>query len=56
VEAYVDDIVVKSLLAVDLISDLAETFTSLRAYSIKLNPKKCIFGVSSSKLLRFMAS
>jgi hypothetical protein len=47
---------VKSLLANDLISDLAETFKNLRAYSIKLNPEKCVFGVSSGELLGFMVS
>jgi hypothetical protein len=39
-----------------LISDLAETFDILRKFKIKLNPKKCIFGVPSGKLLRYMIS
>jgi hypothetical protein len=34
-----------------LISDLAETFANLRKFKIKLNPKKCTFGVPSIKLL-----
>jgi hypothetical protein len=36
--------------------DLEETFTSIRAFKMKLNPEKCIFGVPSGKLLGFMVS
>jgi hypothetical protein len=43
--AYVDDIVIKSIQRKDHISDLAETFANLRATNLKLNPKKCIFGI-----------
>jgi hypothetical protein len=43
--AYVDDIVVKSKKRQDHIQDLQETFTNLRKENLKLNPKKCIFGV-----------
>nr|ABA97230.1 retrotransposon protein, putative, Ty3-gypsy subclass [Oryza sativa Japonica Group] len=56
VEAYVDDIVVKTKQKDDLIADLEETFTSIRAFKMKLNPEKCIFGVPSGKLLGFMVS
>jgi len=45
VEAYVDDIVVKSRKASGLVVDLEETFRCLRAKGIKLNPEKCVFGV-----------
>jgi hypothetical protein len=45
VEAYVDDIVVKTRKDSDLISDLEVTFRCLKAKSIKLNPEKCVFGV-----------
>ena len=45
VEAYMDDIVVKSRKVSDLLTDLAETFANLRRYDIKLNPSKCTFGV-----------
>ena len=34
VHAYVDDIVIKSQVGQDLISDLEETFTNLRRYKI----------------------
>ena len=38
VEAYMDDIVVKSLKGSNLLTDLAKTFANLRRYDIKLNP------------------
>src|SRR5438105_3692515 len=56
VEAYVDDIVIKSRVKEDLISDLSETFTNLRRFRWKLNPEKCVFGVPSKKLLGFIVS
>ena len=51
IEAYVDDIVVKSREAKTLIRDLEETFPSLNEVDLWLNPEKCIFGVPSGKLL-----
>jgi dsDNA-binding SOS-regulon protein len=51
VEAYVDDVVVKTRNSDTLITDLEETFVSLREYQWKLNPNKCVFGVPSGKLL-----
>jgi hypothetical protein len=56
VEAYVDDVVVKTRNSDTLIADLEETFASLREYRWKLNPNKCVFGVSSEKLLGFIIS
>jgi hypothetical protein len=56
VEAYVDDVVVKTRNSDTLITDLEETFASLREYHLKLNPNKCIFGVPSGKLLGFIIS
>jgi hypothetical protein len=40
VEAYIDDIVVKSKKHGDLLDDLKETFNNLRKYKMMLNPKK----------------
>jgi hypothetical protein len=54
VEAYVDDVVVKTRNSDALIADLEETFASLREYRWKLNPSKCVFGVPSGKLLGFI--
>jgi hypothetical protein len=56
VEAYVDDVVVKTKNSSTLIDDLEETFASLREYRWKLNPNKCVFGVPSGKLLGFIIS
>jgi hypothetical protein len=56
VEAYVDDVVVKTRNSDTLIADLEETFASLREYRWKLNPNKCVFGVPSGKLLVFIIS
>jgi hypothetical protein len=56
VEAYVDDIVVKTRKASDLLSDLETTFKCLRAKGMKLNPEKCVFGVPRGMLLGFIVS
>jgi hypothetical protein len=56
VEAYVDDIVVKTRKASDLLSDLETTFKCLKAKGIKLNPEKCVFGVPRGMLLGFIVS
>jgi hypothetical protein len=56
VEAYVDDVVVKTRNSDTLIADLEETIASLREYQWKLNPNKCVFGVPSGKLLGFIIS
>jgi hypothetical protein len=56
IEAYVDDVVVKTRNSDTLVADLEETFSSLREYPWKLNPNKCVFGVPSGKLLDFIIS
>lgn len=43
-----------SLSAGDHVTDLTETFDTLRSYQMKLNPKKCVFGVTFGKFLGFM--
>ena len=54
VKVYVDDMLVKSKEEEDHLDDFKETFNTLRHYSMKLNPSKCAFGVSSGKFLGFM--
>jgi hypothetical protein len=54
VEAYVDDVVVKTTNEDNLIAELTQTFANLRVYRWKLNLEKCVFGVPSGKLLGFM--
>jgi ribonuclease HI len=56
VEAYIDDIVVKTKKASDLLSDLETTFKCLRAKGVKLNPEKCVFEVPRGMLLGFIVS
>ena len=47
VEAYVDDVVMKTRDANTLIDNLDQTFKELNRYKWKLNPEKCIFRVPS---------
>jgi hypothetical protein len=56
VEAYIDDIVVKTTKAGDLVSDLRIAFDCLRANGVKLNPEKCVFGVPRGMLLGYIVS
>jgi hypothetical protein len=56
VEAYVDDVVVKTRETHTLVDNLQRTFTALCKYQWKLNPKKCIFGVPSGILLGYVVS
>jgi hypothetical protein len=56
VEVYIDDMLVKSREEDDHLKDLEETFNTLRKYQMRLNPSKCVFGVSSGKFLGFMVS
>jgi hypothetical protein len=51
-----DDIIVKTRKANNLISDLDVAFKCLQAKNIKLNPEKCVFGVPRGMLLGFIIS
>nr|GEU74076.1 reverse transcriptase domain-containing protein [Tanacetum cinerariifolium] len=53
-EVYVDDMVIKSKTEQEMIIDIAETFDNLRKVNMKLNPKKCSFGVKEGKFLGYM--
>ena len=55
-EAYIDDMLVKSKEELAHLDGLKETFTSLKQYQMKLNPSKCVFRVVSGKFLGFMVS
>src|SRR6187399_2417177 len=50
-EAYVDDVVIKTKRLETLVDDLRLMFDNLRTYDIWLNPEKCVFGVPARKLL-----
>jgi hypothetical protein len=51
IEAYIDDIVVKTRKADNLVNDLRVVFDCLWVNGVKLNPEKCIFGVPRGMLL-----
>jgi hypothetical protein len=51
VEAYVDDVVIKTRNLDDLIADLEEMFNSLCRFRWKLNPTKCIFEANPVKIM-----
>ena len=53
-EAYIDDIVIKSKVASEHMQDLEEAFSVLKKHKLRLNASKCSFGVSSGKFLGFM--
>ncbi|GKC04051.1 reverse transcriptase domain-containing protein, partial [Tanacetum coccineum] len=55
-EAYVDDMVIKSKMEQEMIMDIAKTFDNLRKVNMKLNPKKCSFGVKEGKFLGYLVS
>jgi hypothetical protein len=56
VEAYVDDIVVKTKRVSNLVDDLDVAFKCLKTKNIKLNPEKCIFGIPRGMLLGSIVS
>jgi hypothetical protein len=56
VEVYVDDIIVKIKSCASLLDNLALVLDRLRSTRTKLNPDKCVFGVTAGKLLGFLVS
>jgi hypothetical protein len=54
--SYVDDIVVVSKKRETYISDLVKTFMNMREARLKLNPEKCIFGITKGKVLGCLVS
>ena len=56
IEVYVDDVIIKLKSQADHVKDLRKFFERLCKYNLKLNPAKCVFGVSSGKLLGFVVS
>ncbi|GJV37464.1 reverse transcriptase domain-containing protein [Tanacetum coccineum] len=49
-EVYVDDLVIKSRTEDEIVRDMEETFQTLREINMKLNPKKCTFGIEEGML------
>ena len=56
VEVYVDDMMVKSEMQEGYFEVLDKFLARLEKYNLRLNPKKCIFGVTSGKLLGHIVS
>ena len=56
VEAYVDDILLKSKETSAFLSDVREVLRVLRNTRMMFNPKKCLFGVTSKKFLGYLVS
>ncbi|PKA50168.1 RNA-directed DNA polymerase like [Apostasia shenzhenica] len=55
-EAYVDDVLVKSKNLEGHLDDLRETHDTLLRFNLKLNPAKCTFGPASGKFLGYLVS
>ena len=56
IEVYIDNMLVKSKERLDHAEHMQEAFELLRAYSMKLNPSKCAFEVSTGRFLGFMVT
>jgi hypothetical protein len=54
--SYINDIVVASNKKMTYISDLAKTYANMCKAKLKLNPEKCIFGVTRGKVLGCLVS
>ncbi|GJX16019.1 reverse transcriptase domain-containing protein [Tanacetum coccineum] len=52
-EVYVDDMVIKSRIKQEIIRDIEETFKTLREINMKLNLKKCTFGIEVGMFLGY---
>nr|GEU59958.1 protein NYNRIN-like [Tanacetum cinerariifolium] len=53
-EAYANDMVIQSNDEKGLLADIAKTFNNLKKINMKLNMKKCSFGVEEGKFLGYM--
>ncbi|GKF36120.1 reverse transcriptase domain-containing protein [Tanacetum coccineum] len=52
-EVYVDGLVIKSRMEEEIIRDITETFKTLQQINMKLNPKKCSFGMQEGMFLGY---
>ncbi|XP_058192075.1 uncharacterized protein LOC131309461 [Rhododendron vialii] len=55
-EAYVDDLVVKSQKESNHLQELKEIFDILKFYKLRLNPEKCVIDVSAGKFLKHLVT
>jgi hypothetical protein len=49
VEIYIDDVIVKSALVEGHLEDLQRVLERTRRFRLRMNPKKCAFGVSAGQ-------
>ena len=56
IEAYLDDLAAHSRKRMDHPGHLRQIFERCHFYKIRLNPNKCIFAVTSGRLLAFIVS
>ena len=56
IEAYIDDMVLKSKVVSEHVGDLRNIFQILKKYKLWLNASKCSFGVGSGKFLGYMVT
>lgn len=55
-KVYMDDMLVKSLIAVKHVSDLQVVFDIMLSYDMRLNPDKCLFRVVKGNFLGHVIS
>ncbi|GKA29263.1 hypothetical protein Tco_0715508 [Tanacetum coccineum] len=54
-QVYVDDLVIKSHMEDKIVRDMEKTFQTLREINMKLNPKKCTFGIEEGNFFRLQS-
>jgi hypothetical protein len=54
VEIYIDDVVVKSASVEGHLKDLRQVLEQTRRFGLRMNPKKCAFGISAGQFLGFL--
>ncbi|KAM2617511.1 hypothetical protein TB1_033896 [Malus domestica] len=54
IEVYIDDLMVKSKTEEQHLPDLRQALTRMRIHKLKMNPKKCAFGVRAGNFLGFL--
>ncbi|CAL2228365.1 unnamed protein product [Prunus armeniaca] len=53
-EVYIDDVVIKSPEEGNHMTNLRRAFLRMRRHKLKMNPKKCVFGVQAGNFLGFL--
>lgn len=55
-EVYRDNMIIKTMLPINIFKDMEEVFGVIRKYGMKFNPKKCIVGATFNTFLRYLIS